>query len=207
MNACAELVKCHSNASIATCPIYFGHDRNAQSLRRLGVVFRHLLQTSGGDDVDSTSVYVVLHGSLKVGNKIALVQLADGWFGIIHAWTDGKMQCNLVLSLLAHAHNPVPWLGDISKLGPSNIIYSANKIDLPVFPIQTTKETKRSYGQPTVAWIRATGLQTDVQKILRSAKKLPEKSQVWVYAFKVHATNTALRVIRPRIRMSYMDTC
>lgn len=36
---------------------------------------------------------------------------------------------------------------------------------------------KKSYSQNNVAWIRQPGLQSDIQKILRHARKLPEKTQ------------------------------
>ena len=122
---------------------------------------------------------VVLHGSLKIENKVALVKVAYNWFGIVHSWADTKTRSNLVLSLLPCGFDAVPWMGDIGLLGPENLLSGQAKSgDLPSFPVQTKKGTKRSYAQPTVAWIRATGLQTDVQRILRSAKKLPEKSQV-----------------------------
>lgn len=43
------------------------------------------------------------------------------------------------------------------------------------FPIKPTE--KRSYSQNGVVWIRQAGLQSDIQKILRHARKLPEKTQ------------------------------
>lgn len=44
-----------------------------------------------------------------------------------------------------------------------------------IFPVRPTE--KRSYSQTNVVWIRQAGLQSDIQKILRHARKLPEKTQ------------------------------
>lgn len=121
------------------------------------------------------SFAVVLHGALKVENKVAIVKLDENWFGIVYSYSENKSTSNLALSLLSVGTDSVPWIGDINHLGLASLSKSDN---LPTFPVQVKKGVKRSYAQPTVAWIRATGLQTDVQKILRSAKKLPEKSQV-----------------------------
>lgn len=43
------------------------------------------------------------------------------------------------------------------------------------FPVRPAE--KRSYSQNCVVWIRQAGLQSDIQKILRHARKLPEKIQ------------------------------
>ncbi|XP_025739631.1 integrator complex subunit 14 isoform X2 [Callorhinus ursinus] len=45
------------------------------------------------------------------------------------------------------------------------------------FPLQP--RNKRSYAQNVTVWIKPSGLQTDVQKILRNARKLPEKTQTF----------------------------
>ncbi|XP_063651254.1 integrator complex subunit 14 isoform X4 [Pan troglodytes] len=45
------------------------------------------------------------------------------------------------------------------------------------FPLQP--KNKRSYAQNVTVWIKPSGLQTDVQKILRNARKLPEKTQTF----------------------------
>ena len=122
---------------------------------------------------------VLLHGSLKKDNKVAFARVASDWYGVVSFWADSKNKSNLVLSLLSRGHDTVPWLGGFRMLGPASLLPSDKRAapDLPTFPVHK-KGIKRSYAQSTVAWTRPTGLQTDVQKILRSAKKLPEKSQV-----------------------------
>ncbi|XP_076810514.1 integrator complex subunit 14-like [Clavelina lepadiformis] len=155
------------------------------------VLSRHLLspvadkETSQNPDetkdfAGSPAMAIVLHGSLKIENKVALVKVSPNNYGVIYSWPCSKTKSNLVLSLLPPGAESVPWLGNIRQLGPSSLLPSTGKkIETPTFPVQPRKGSKRSYAQPTVAWTRPTGLQTDIQKILRSAKKLPEKSQVF----------------------------
>lgn len=42
---------------------------------------------------------------------------------------------------------------------------------------QQIKTDKRSYNQSQLVWIKEAGLQADIQKILRQARKMPEKIQ------------------------------
>lgn len=65
----------------------------------------------------------------------------------------------------------IPWLGDFRYFGTPD---EALPNESPQFPI---KPEKRSYSQNCVVWIKQAGLQSDVQKLLRHAKKLPDKTQ------------------------------
>nr|CAB3256419.1 von Willebrand factor A domain-containing protein 9-like [Phallusia mammillata] len=164
---------------------------NISDLGNAPVTSRHLvlpIEDKNPNDSTATKTQpcftVLLHGSLKTENKVALVRVAANSFGIISSWNDNKTKSNLVLSLFTPGFTCVPWLGDFRYLGPASLLpvpmtTKKGGTDLPTFPAQNRKGTKRSYAQPTVAWTRPTGLQTDVQKILRSVKKLPEKSQVF----------------------------
>lgn len=42
---------------------------------------------------------------------------------------------------------------------------------------KTPTESKRSYNQSQLVWIKEAGLQADIQKIMRQARKMPEKIQ------------------------------
>uniref|UniRef100_A0A240PJY4 Integrator complex subunit 14 n=1 Tax=Anopheles atroparvus TaxID=41427 RepID=A0A240PJY4_ANOAO len=117
------------------------------------------------------SVCVLLHGALKVENMAALVLLGDAWYGFIYSYADGKKKWNLMLNVLPPGNDVVPWLGDLRYLGT---LEDALPGENPAFPI---KAEKRSYSQNIVVWIRQAGLQSDIQKVLRHAKKLPEKTQ------------------------------
>ncbi|XP_061531911.1 integrator complex subunit 14 isoform X1 [Phycodurus eques] len=128
----------------------------------------------------SPNFCVLLHGSLKVEGMVALVQLGPEWFGMLYSQADSKKKSNLMMSLFEPSTEPLPWLGKISHLGPISEAaenpYGEDDSKSP-FPVQPP--VKRSYAQNVTVWIKASGLQTDVQKILRNARKLPDKTQTF----------------------------
>uniref|UniRef100_A0A3B3UP63 Integrator complex subunit 14 n=1 Tax=Poecilia latipinna TaxID=48699 RepID=A0A3B3UP63_9TELE len=128
----------------------------------------------------SPNFCVLLHGSLKVEGMVALVQLGPEWFGMLYSQADSKKKSNLMMSLFEPGSDPLPWLGKISHLGPVSEAaenpYGEDDSKSP-FPVQP--QVKRSYAQNVTVWIKASGLQTDVQKILRNARKLPDKTQTF----------------------------
>lgn len=67
----------------------------------------------------------------------------------------------------------IPWLGDLSMLGPLSEVGSP--ANFTTFPIKPNE--KRSYAQSCVVWVQPGGLQADIQKILRHARKIPDKTQ------------------------------
>lgn len=129
------------------------------------------------DDGKIPSFCVLLHGALKVENMAALCLLADQWFGVIYSWADSKKKSNLMLTVLEPGAGAVPWLGDLMKLMSVEDFLAGNHDNEPVpsFPVRPAE--KRSYSQNCVVWIKQAGLQSDIQKILRHARKLPEKTQ------------------------------
>uniref|UniRef100_A0AAQ5YGQ3 von Willebrand factor A domain-containing protein 9 n=1 Tax=Amphiprion ocellaris TaxID=80972 RepID=A0AAQ5YGQ3_AMPOC len=128
----------------------------------------------------SPNFCVLLHGSLKVEGMVALVQLGPEWYGMLYSQADSKKKSNLMMSLFEPGPEPLPWLGKISYLGPISEAaenpYGEDDSKSP-FPLQP--QVKRSYAQNVTVWIKASGLQTDVQKILRNARKLPDKTQTF----------------------------
>lgn len=128
-------------------------------------------QPTVNDSSSKESVCVLLHGALKVENMAALCLLNDDWFGFIYSYADSKKKSNLMLTVLPPGNNIIPWLGDLRYLGTIDDAFPGEN---PAFPV---KPEKRSYSQNCVVWIRHTGLQSDIQKVLRHAKKLPEKTQ------------------------------
>ncbi|KAL1129767.1 hypothetical protein AAG570_012711 [Ranatra chinensis] len=123
-----------------------------------------------GDDGTTPSFCVLLHGALKVENMAALCNIGNDWYGILFSWADSKKKSNLMLSVLEPGSDSVPWLGDIN-----NLVIPPNPQPGETFPIKPPE--KRSYAQNCIAWIRQTGLQSDIQKILRHARKIPDKTQ------------------------------
>ncbi|KAK9710142.1 Integrator complex subunit 14, beta-barrel domain [Popillia japonica] len=102
----------------------------------------------------------------------ALVTISENWFGFIYSWADSKKKSNLMLTILMPGSDSVPWLGDLNYMHCADNF--SNEL-LTSFPVRPTE--KRSYSQNSVVWIRQAGLQSDIQKILRHARKLPEKTQ------------------------------
>ncbi|KAK1339153.1 hypothetical protein QTO34_019827 [Cnephaeus nilssonii] len=123
---------------------------------------------------------VLLHGSLKVEGMVAIVQLGPEWHGMLYSQADSKKKSNLMMSLFEPGPEPLPWLGKMGQLGPISDAkenpYGEDDNKSP-FPLQP--KNKRSYAQNVTVWIKPSGLQTDVQKILRNARKLPEKTQTF----------------------------
>lgn len=115
------------------------------------------------------SMCVLLHGALKVENLAALVLLNQNWFGFLYSYADNKKKSNLMLMVLKPGPDVIPWLGDLRLLTTAS-----DPSEKGSFPV---KPDKRSYSQNCVSWIRQAGLQSDIQKVLRHAKKLPEKTQ------------------------------
>lgn len=123
------------------------------------------------DEGKVPSFCVLLHGALKVESMAALVTLGDNWFGFVYSWADSKKKANLMLTILTPGSDVIPWLGDLNNLGPID----SPQEQMGAFPVRP--QEKRSYSQNGVVWIRQAGLQSDIQKILRHARKLPEKTQ------------------------------
>uniref|UniRef100_A0A8C5EQQ6 Integrator complex subunit 14 n=1 Tax=Gouania willdenowi TaxID=441366 RepID=A0A8C5EQQ6_GOUWI len=128
----------------------------------------------------SPNICVLLHGSLRVEGMVALVELGLEWYGMLHSQADSKKKSNMMMSLFEPGPDPLPWLGKITHLGPiSEAAENPYGEDDSKSPFPVTPQVKRSYAQNVTVWIKASGLQTDVQKILRNARKLPDKTQTF----------------------------
>lgn len=123
------------------------------------------------NEMQKESMCVLLHGALKVENLAALVLLNDNWYGFIYSYADTKKKSNLMLNILPPGNNVIPWLGDLQMLGFAEDLLPNETAAFPV------KADKRSYSQSCVVWINRISLQSDIQKVLRHAKKMPEKTQ------------------------------
>lgn len=115
------------------------------------------------------SAIVLLHGALKLENMAALILLADDWYGLAYSYSD-KKKSNLMLSIIAPGHHAIPWIGDIRNLG---LLQDALPGESYGFPVKTDK---KSYSSGNISWLREGALQSDIQKVLRHAKKMPEKT-------------------------------
>ncbi|XP_075982470.1 integrator complex subunit 14 [Anticarsia gemmatalis] len=116
---------------------------------------------------------VLLHGALKVEGMAAVVLLGADWWGTLSAWCEAsraRRSC-LLLSVLRPGTSAAPWLGPLDQLGPAD----DGVTPAETFPIRSW----RSYsgGGSACAWARPHALLADVQKVLRHARKLPDKTQ------------------------------
>ncbi|XP_041974308.1 integrator complex subunit 14 [Aricia agestis] len=133
--------------------------------------------TSTEDDISDPSKVpnfcVLLHGALKVEGMAAIVLLGPEWWGTLSAWCEvsrARRSC-LLLSILRPGASAAPWLGALDQLGPAD----DNATPTETFPVRSW----RSYsgGGSGCAWARPHALLADVQKVLRHARKLPDKTQ------------------------------
>ncbi|XP_077989090.1 integrator complex subunit 14-like [Glandiceps talaboti] len=132
------------------------------------------------EDGKAPSFCVLLHGSLKVENMCAIVHLGSDWYGMLYSWADSKKKSNLMLGVFEPGNDSISWLGKFSMLAPCTDFdtnpYGDDDTKTP-FPVRPAD--KRSYAQNSVVWVRASGLQADIQKVLRQARKLPDKQQAF----------------------------
>ena len=129
---------------------------------------------SGDSDLDTKTpnICVFLHGALKVENMCGLVEVGEDWYGVIYSWSDNKKKSSLMISLFEPGLDAVPWLGPLDRLGPAS---GLNETTGSSFPVKSDR--KPSYSSAPVVWIKQSGIQSDIQKVLRHARKLPDKTQ------------------------------
>ena len=126
------------------------------------------LLSAFAEESNQPSVAVLLHGSLKVANFVAFCQLnsssSSKWYGILHSGADNKKKSCLMLSTFELGLDAIPWLATFENLGIAKTEVEANKV-------ATVAKKPSNY----VVWLNQSGMQCDVQKVLRYARKLPEK--------------------------------
>ncbi|KAL8613427.1 hypothetical protein ACOMHN_057147 [Nucella lapillus] len=138
-------------------------------------------EEEGTDDGKTPSFAVLLHGSLKVESMVAITKIGEDWFGMLYSWADSKKKSNLMLSVFEPGLENSPWLGNLENLCLPSLLAQAPPFPgqtpppAPQFPVRPAE--KRSYAQSCVVWIKDSGLQTDMQKVIRHARKLPDKQQ------------------------------
>jgi len=123
------------------------------------------------EESKAPNLCLFLHGGLKVENMCALVEVGQDWYAFIYPWSDNKKKSALMLSILQPGSDNVPWLGNFNRLGPSSDL---NETTNSYFPVKSDR--KPSYSSSPVVWIKQTGIQSDIQKVLRHARKLPDKT-------------------------------
>ena len=104
------------------------------------------------EDSRTPSMCVLLHGALKTSSLCALVQVSSNgpknWFGIIFSHADSKKKFCLMLALFEPGNEPVPWLGNLLRLGKEySTIQKNESIDWP-----GTFLLGYSWKQPKIWW-------------------------------------------------------
>ncbi|KAK7115448.1 integrator complex subunit 14-like [Littorina saxatilis] len=157
-----------------------GEDTNKDGTKSAGVKTEE--EEDGTEDGKTPSFAVLLHGSLKVESMVAITKIGEDWYGMLYSWADSKKKSNLMLSVFEPGLDNTPWLGNLESLCPASMVplpvlspTQPSPQPLPHFPVRPGE--KRSYAQSCVVWIKDTGLQSDMQKVLRHARKLPDKQQ------------------------------
>jgi hypothetical protein len=175
-----------SPASLSRHLIFSRNDstqkKNGSELEKMEQEMKHFFaKNTGNDDEESSNstslsdlttkenAIVLFHGALKLDGLVALVLLADEWYGLAYSYSD-KKKSNLMLSILEPGTNSIPWLGDFRYL---RLIQDVQPGEVFGFPVKTDK---KSYSSGNLSWLKESALQSDIQKILRQSKKMPEKT-------------------------------
>lgn len=130
------------------------------------------LQSMFSDEGRQPSVGVLLHGSMKIANMVALCQIGPSskWYGILYSGNDNKKKSCLMLSTFEPGLSSIPWIANFTQLG---VLKSD---DLSGLKAANTLKKPSNY----VVWLQQVGIQSDVQKILRYARKLPDKYEALI---------------------------
>lgn len=151
-------------------------DGSAKSSNRTGAsesVIEH-------DITKQPSFCVLLHNCLKQENMVAICIMGkndesnDDWYGMLHPHTDSRKRSSLMLSLLTPGPCPILWLPNFKSLGSV-----ALNSDLPAAihdRVTNNRNTLKSYSSNNVIWLDPESVQADVQKIVRHAKRAPDKA-------------------------------
>ncbi|XP_054167101.1 integrator complex subunit 14-like [Oppia nitens] len=133
--------------------------------------FEDLLTSMCADEGRQPSFTVLLHGSLKVEGMVAICQVGTpNWYGMLYSWADNKKKSNLMLSTFKCGAESIPWLTNLKSYGFPSINIQKTPQEINVI------NEKKSFSQGCVVWLKQAFLQSDIQKILRHARKLPEKT-------------------------------
>ena len=177
-----------STSDVASPPVVSRHLVLTHNINSGNVSDGSSGNSNGSTDADlasrTPSLCVFLHGAMKVDSLCALVQVAEGcggnkplpnWFGLLFTYADTKKKSSLMLALLEPGDCPVPWMGNIRRLGPIDELTMTSPESSSPFPVKASTH-RPSYSSSPVVWIKHASLHSDIQKILRHARKLPDKS-------------------------------
>lgn len=169
------------NKMIKVNKTFLTEDLAGKIINRQPVTSTSGLQIDEPDITKQPSFCVLLHHALKQENMIAICIIGkseesnEEWFGILHSHTDSKKKSSLMLSLLIPGSTPVLWLPNFKTLGSAML-----DEDLPQALRDRLSTSSRgplkSYSSNNVIWLDPESVQADVQKIIRHAKRSPDKA-------------------------------
>lgn len=134
------------------------------------------------DILKQPSFCAMLHNALKQENMVAICLVGkceatgEDWFGMLHSHTDSKRRSCLMLSVFNPGPAPIHWLPNFKTMGSVQL-----NADLPETLREKLKNNARpgparSYMSNNVIWLDPESVQADVQKIVRHAKRGPDKA-------------------------------
>jgi hypothetical protein len=132
------------------------------------------------DITKQPSFCVLLHNCLKLENMVAICMVGkndesnEDWFAFLHPHVDSKKKSGLILSLLLPGNQPILWLPNFRSLGSVclNSDLTPTIMDRPA----NSRSSSKSYSSNNVIWLDPESVQADVQKVVRYAKRGPDKA-------------------------------
>ncbi|XP_067945642.1 integrator complex subunit 14-like [Watersipora subatra] len=147
--------------------------------KHLVLPLREVFDVGEKDDGKCTAFTVLLHGALKVESYVAIAKIRDKWYGMLHSWADSRKKSNLVLSVFKPGLYSVPWLGNFQMLNTLPDLHQPLSGATQLTGLPVPVEDKKSYSSSSPSWLRQLTLQSDVQKLVRYGRKLPDKLNVF----------------------------
>lgn len=120
-------------------------------------------------ETSENSLSILLHASLKSERMAAIVYFENDWYGAIQSYpstknNETKKRYNFVMNIFTPGHASIQDI--IIKISHSGNQSSKN------FPI-------KSYSKGCIVWYRPDNLVSDLQKVIRSAKKMQDKMPIF----------------------------
>jgi len=149
-----------------------------QALANCPVISHHLLVpiTGDQDNEEAASLTSLMAQSFKAENMTALCRLGNEWYGLLYFVNTSPPSttgANLTLHCLAYGNETVPWLGCLASA--SFVPYTTGTVNDNLNGPGISSKQKPSYAANCTSWLQPYGLQSDVQKLVRYMKKLPDR--------------------------------
>lgn len=171
-----------SSASKKGCKTLESNESNGKSSKNVSGTHDNALVIADQDISKQPSFCVLLHNGLKQENMVAICTVGkndetnEDWFGVLHSHTDSKKRSILVLSLLIPGSKPILWLPNFRTMGSSALNADLPQAIRDKLSTTSNRGPTKSYSSNSVIWLDPESVQADVQKIVRHAKRSPDKA-------------------------------